>query len=93
MRLPARGCAGGSVYCSIRFSPRYRLVPFLQIFRAVFSWVWRWAFCRIGDFTVEVEFLVAPEDATRMLEHVKAEGVRVSDALLPAEFDVIEDKD
>jgi len=93
VRLPARGCAGGSVYCSIRFSPRYRLVPFLQIFRAVFSWVWRWAFCRIGDFTVEVEFLVAPEDATRMLEHVKAEGVRVFYALLPAEFGVIEGKD
>jgi len=42
---------------------------------------------------VEVEFLVAPEDATRMLEHVKAEGVRVFYALLPAEFGVIEGKD
>ena len=42
---------------------------------------------------MEVEFPVAPEDAARMLEHVKAEGVRVFDALLPAEFGVIEGKD
>ena len=47
----------------------------------------------MGDFTVKVEFPVAPEDAARMLEHVKAEGVRVFDALLPAEFGVIEGKD
>lgn len=46
-----------------------------------------------GDLTVEVEFLVTPDDATRMLEYVKTEGVRVFYALLPAEFGVIEGKD
>jgi PII-like signaling protein len=43
-----------------------------------------------GELTVEVEFIVGEEDAARLLDHVRAAGVRVFYARIPAQFDVID---
>ena len=41
-----------------------------------------------GDLTVEVEFVVSEEEATRLLEIIEREKVRVVYAKVPAEFGV-----
>ncbi|HEX3098723.1 MAG TPA: hypothetical protein VHQ02_13465 [Usitatibacter sp.] len=43
-----------------------------------------------GDLTVEVEFMVADDEAAKLLEAVRAAGVRTLFARVPAEFGVIE---
>lgn len=43
-----------------------------------------------GDLTVEVEFMVTDEEAAKLLEAVRAAGVRTLYARVPAEFGVIE---
>lgn len=45
-----------------------------------------------GDLTVEVEFLLAIEQADAFLEMLRREGVRVVYARTPAEFGMIEGK-
>lgn len=75
------GLHGGSAFRAIAGFGRHGIIHEQHFFELA------------GDLTVEVEFLVTPEDAKRMLGQVKAEGVRVFYALLPAEFGVIEGKD
>jgi hypothetical protein len=43
-----------------------------------------------GDLTVEVEFMVTDEEAAKLLEAVRAAGIRMLYARIPAEFGVIE---
>ena len=43
-----------------------------------------------GDLTVEVEFMVTDEEAAKLLDAVRAAGVRTLYARVPAEFGVIE---
>lgn len=42
-----------------------------------------------GSVVVEVEFIVNDEEASRLLEIVRAEGIRVFYARIPADFGVI----
>jgi uncharacterized protein len=46
-----------------------------------------------GDLTVEVEFLVADDEAEKFLEIVRRENVRLFYAEVPAEFGVLEGTD
>jgi uncharacterized protein len=43
-----------------------------------------------GDLTVEVEFMVADEEAERLVDLVRRSGVRVFYGKVAAEFDVID---
>jgi uncharacterized protein len=43
-----------------------------------------------GDLTVEVEFMVTDEEAAKLLDAVRAAGIRALYARVPAEFGVIE---
>jgi len=43
-----------------------------------------------GDLTVEVEFMVSDEEAAKLLDAVRAAGIRALYARVPAEFGVIE---
>jgi uncharacterized protein len=42
-----------------------------------------------GTLTVEVEFLVTDEEAKQLLERVRAEGIRLFYASVPARFGII----
>jgi len=42
-----------------------------------------------GTLTVEVEFIVSDEEAHQLIERVRAEGLRVFYACVPALFDII----
>jgi PII-like signaling protein len=42
-----------------------------------------------GTLTVEVEFIVTDEEASQLIEHVRAANIRLFYARLPAQFDVI----
>jgi uncharacterized protein len=46
-----------------------------------------------GDLTIEVEFVVTEEDATKLLELIRRERIRVFYAKVPAEFSMTEGKD
>ena len=43
-----------------------------------------------GDLTVEVEFIVSPEEADKLIALAREAGIRVFYARVPAEFDIIE---
>lgn len=46
-----------------------------------------------GDLTVEVEFVVTDAEATKLLDLIRAEKIRVFYAKVPAEFAMTEGKD
>jgi PII-like signaling protein len=46
-----------------------------------------------GTLTVEVEFIVTPEEATRLLALLQQQNVRVFYARIPASFGVIQPQD
>jgi PII-like signaling protein len=45
-----------------------------------------------GDLTVEVEFVVSEQDATKLLDLIRGEQIRVFYAKVPAEFGMTEGK-
>ena len=46
-----------------------------------------------GDLTVEIDFAVSNDEAQRLLDRIKAEGISIFYVRVPIEYGVIEGKD
>lgn len=46
-----------------------------------------------GDLTVEIDFAVSDDEAQRLLDRIKAEGISIFYVRVPIEYGVIEGKD
>jgi PII-like signaling protein len=80
-RAKAMDIHGGSAFRAIAGYGRHGVLHEQRFFELV------------ADLTVEVEFVVTDEEAERLLEMVRREGIHIVYAKVPAEFGVIEGKD
>jgi len=71
------GIRGGSAFRAIAGFGRHGVIHEQRFFELA------------GDLTVEVEFMVTDDEAKRMLALVRAEGVDVFYAVIPADFESI----
>jgi uncharacterized protein len=72
------GIRGGSAFRAIAGFGRHGIVHEQHFFELA------------GDLTIEVEFVVTEEQATRMLDLVRAERIPIFYAVIPAEFGAID---
>lgn len=75
------GIHGGSAFRAIAGYGRHGVLHEQRFFELV------------ADLTVEVEFIVSDEEAERLLEMIRQEGIHLVYAKVPAEFGVIEGED
>lgn len=68
------GIRGGSAFRAIAGFGRHGIIHEQHFFELA------------GDLTVEVEFVVSREEADRLLDHVRREGIHIFYAVVPAEF-------
>ena len=72
------GIRGGSAFRAIAGFGRHGVIHEQHFFELA------------GDLTIEVEFVVTEEQATRMLDLVRAERIHIFYAVIPAEFGSID---
>jgi uncharacterized protein len=72
------GIRGGSAFRAIAGFGRHGIIHEQHFFELA------------GDLTVEVEFVVTEEQATRMLDLIRGERIHIFYAVIPAEFGAID---
>ena len=75
------GIHGGSAFRAIAGYGRHGIIHEQRFFELV------------ADLTVEVEFIVSDDEAERLLEIIRQEGIHIVYAKVPADFGVIDGVD